>query len=104
MSGEKLDIAPVPARRPALNGCATRLGLLTDKERGQGLQSVPIEKIRLQTVYVFMLISDAAYLPHSWLVQYRVTLAHVLVLRSISGFCIMCVPTALHSLAGPSPT
>ncbi|KAI1322512.1 multidrug resistance protein [Xylariaceae sp. FL0255] len=76
-SGPLLDSAYRNARR--------RSGLTTDKVKGDDLDSFPVEKARLQVIWVPMLLTTASVVGFGWALHFRQHLALVLALQFIVG-------------------
>lgn len=77
---------------------AKKLNFPLEKNRSTNLQHFPIEKARLQPLFVIVPIGVASYIPFGWVLQYRVHLAIPLVLQFITGFCMVAMSNTLSSL------
>jgi MFS family permease len=77
---------------------AKRLNMPLDKKRHMDLRNFPIEKARLQPVFLLIPIGVAAYIPMGWVLQQRVSLVVPLILEFISGFCFVACSNTLSSL------
>jgi MFS family permease len=77
---------------------AKKLNIPLDRKRRTDLRNFPIEKVRLQPVFLLVPIGAAAYIPIGWVLQHRVNLAVPLILEFISGFCFVASSNTLSSL------
>jgi MFS family permease len=77
---------------------AKKLNFPLEKNRSTDLRHFPIEKARLQPLFVIVPIGVASYIPFGWVLQYRVHLAVPLVLQFITGFCMVAMSNTLSSL------
>ncbi|KAF2665981.1 MFS general substrate transporter [Microthyrium microscopicum] len=77
---------------------AKKLNMPLEKKRQTDLRDFPIEKVRLQPVFIFVPIAVATYLPIGWVLQERVNLAVPLILNFIGGFCVVACSNTLQSL------
>ncbi|KAF1991730.1 putative MFS transporter [Aulographum hederae CBS 113979] len=77
---------------------AIRLGFPLEKKRGQDLSDFPIEKARLQPLFIIIPVGLLAYLPFGWVLQERVSLAVPLIMLFICGFCSIACSNTLTSL------
>ncbi|KOS37325.1 hypothetical protein ACN38_g11886 [Penicillium nordicum] len=77
---------------------AQKFGFPVDRKKGDDLRNIPIERTRLQTVFLAMAIGVAAFIPYGWVLQQRVHLAVPLVLQFTIGFCFVASLNCLNTL------
>jgi MFS family permease len=77
---------------------AKKLGLTVDKKRGDDLRNFPIERARLQTVFLFQGLQVIVYPAYGWALQKHAPLAVPLILQFILGFCLVVVSNSLSTL------
>ena len=77
---------------------AKKLNLPLEKKRSTDLRNFPIEKVRLQPVFVFAPLLAATYIPFGWVLQKRVNLAVPLILEFIMAYCQVSCSNSLSSL------
>ncbi|KAE9991211.1 hypothetical protein EG327_000266 [Venturia inaequalis] len=77
---------------------AKKLNFALEKKRGTDLRHFPIEKVRLQPLFIIVPIGVASYIPFGWILQYRVHLAVPLALQFVTGFCMVAMNNTLSSL------
>lgn len=77
---------------------AKKLNFPLEKKRTTDLRNFPIEKVRLQPLFIIVPFGVASYIPFGWVVQYRVHLAVPLILQFITGFCMVAMSNTLTSL------
>lgn len=77
---------------------AKKLGFPLDKKRSTDLRKFPIEKVRLQPVFVFVPVVVATYIPFGWAMQKRAHLAVPLILEFVLAYAQVSVSNGLSSL------
>ena len=77
---------------------ARKLGVKVDKKRGDDLRNFPIERARLQMVFVAQGLQVAVFVSYGWTLQYHAPLAVPLVLQFILGFCLVVISNSVNSL------
>src|ERR1041384_5887713 len=77
---------------------AKKLNLPFEKKQKADLRNFPIEKVRLQPVFIFTPLVAAAYMPMGWVLQRHVHLAVPLILQFIGAYCQVSCGNALSSL------
>ncbi|KAK9351041.1 putative MFS transporter [Lipomyces doorenjongii] len=77
---------------------AKKLNLPLEKKRSTNLRDFPIEKVRLQPVFIFAPLVAATYIPFGWVLQKRVNLAVPLILEFIMAYCQVSCSNSLSSL------
>ncbi|MCJ1313724.1 hypothetical protein MMC25_007404 [Agyrium rufum] len=77
---------------------AKKLNFPLEKKRSTDLRNFPIEKVRLQPVFIFAPFVAATYIPFGWLLQKRVNLAVPLILEFIMAYCQVSSSNCLSSL------
>jgi predicted MFS family arabinose efflux permease len=77
---------------------AKKLNRPLDKKRSTDLRDFPIEKVRLQPVFIFAPLVAATYIPFGWVVQKRVNIAVPLILEFILAYCQVSCSNNLSSL------
>src|SRR5258707_152028 len=77
---------------------AKKLNLPLEKKRSTDLRNFPIEKVRLQPVFLFAPLVAATYIPFGWVLQKRANLAVPLILEFICAYCQVSCSNALSSL------
>ena len=74
---------------------ASKLGLVISRRRGDDLSKFPIEKARIQTAYLPLVLGIASLLGYGWALHYEASVAVLLVLVFFIG---MLIPTAFNVL------
>jgi MFS family permease len=77
---------------------AKKLNFPLEKKRATDLRAFPIEKARLETLFIIVPICVASYIPFGWVLQNHVHLAVPLLLEFITGFCMIAMSNTLSSL------
>lgn len=77
---------------------ASKLGVSTDRKRGDDLTNFPIEKARLQFSFVWCIVLFVAILGYGWALDYKAPLAVPLVISFFMGFSITSTMNSLSTL------
>jgi MFS family permease len=77
---------------------AKKLNVPLEKKRMTDLRHFPIEKARLQPLFIIVPIGVASYIPFGWVLQHHVHLAVPLILQFITMFCMVAMSNTLSSL------
>ncbi|KAF1836461.1 MFS general substrate transporter, partial [Decorospora gaudefroyi] len=72
----------------AWRAARTRRNLPTDKVAGDDLDSFPVEKARLQVIWMPMFVTAGSIITYGWVLHYRKPIAISLSLQFVAGFCM----------------
>lgn len=67
---------------------ARDIGFSIDKKRGDDLSKFPIEKARIQPLYLFVSVGLVAMILYGWILELRTSVAAPLCLHFVIGLCI----------------
>lgn len=67
---------------------ARNIGFSIDKKRGDDLSKFPIEKARIQPLYLFVSVGLVAMILYGWILELRTSVAAPLCLHFVIGLCI----------------
>lgn len=77
---------------------ARSIGVTVDRKRAEDLRKFPIEKARLEVVWVPAILAGISVIAWGWVLATRTSLAASLIILTISGFCTTGAMSALSTL------
>jgi MFS family permease len=77
---------------------AKQYNMPLDKKRSVDLRNFPIEKVRLQVVFIFYPFATIIVVCYGWVMERRANLAAPLILQFILGFCLIASANSMSSL------
>ena len=77
---------------------AIDIGVSVDRKRGNELRTFPIERARLEMIWVPVFVASAAIVAWGWTLQARTTLAAPLIVFFVAGFSLSGATGILNTL------